>query len=363
MRTRTLLAAVLLGALLTTAGTAAAGPADGRTELRWSAAEPGPPPVLGLAPGRVLTVSFLDGSGGAWPVSELVAPEVPWLTVRRAAEHPHVAIVRTASDATARDGVPVNLVALLAGLSAPVHLTLGPGAVEAPTAVTVRITESRGAGAAIAGAETPRGADLDEAIRGYLLANPDVLREALDPRRQLAARVSERREELLGAAGVPVLGDAAGAVTVVEFFDYRCGYCKRSLDAVRSALLLAGVRLQMREYPILGEESDLAARAALAAARQEAYGAMHFALMAHEGEYDLPALVRIAQDLGLDVDRLRADMDSPQVAALIEANRELASRLGVTGTPAFLVVGPGGVEVSPGAVDADRLAAMVDAAG
>ena len=183
------------------------------------------------------------------------------------------------------------------------------------------------------------------------------------PPGRVASRVSERRDELVGAAGVPALGDLSGGVTVVEFFDYRCGYCKRSLDAVRGALLLAGVRVEMREYPILGAGSVRAARAALAAARQGAYEAAHVALMEHDGEFDAAAIDSIMRGLELDMDRLAVDMESEEIEGLIEANRELARRLGVTGTPAFLVLGPGGVEVSPGALDADRLAGIIDAAG
>ncbi len=354
-------AAVLLALLCVHAAGNTARPTDDRSEIEWSAPGSGPPPVVSLPPGRVVTVSFLDAGGSPWPVSELAGPEAPWLTVRRAAEHPHVAIVRTGAAATAPDGVAANLVALLAGLAAPVHLALKPDTTEGATAVTVRIAEARSAppaGAAVA----PRGADFDAAIRDYLLANPQVLREALDPTRQLAARVSEHRDELLGAAGVPALGDPSGGVTVVEFFDYRCGYCKRSLDAVRGALRLAGVRVQLREYPILGDASVRAARAALAAARQGAYEAAHFALMEHDGEFDAAEIDSIMRGLGLDMERLAADLDSAGIDALIDANRELAARLGVTGTPAFLVLGPGGVEVSPGALDADRLAELIAAA-
>ena len=119
----------------------------------------------------------------------------------------------------------------------------------------------------------------------------------------------------------------------------------------------------MREYPILGPQSVLAAKAALAAARQGAYEAAHLALMEHEGEFDEAAIETIMGELGLDLERLAADMASDEVEALIEANRDLAGRLGVTGTPAFLVLGPGGVEVSPGALDAERLERMIDAAG
>ena len=365
MRTRPLgaLAALFWLALLVPGAMADSPEPDRRTEIAWSAAGSGPSPVLMLPTHRAVTVSFVDAAGEPWPVSDLAVPTTTlWLTARRAKAHPHVAILTGAE--TAADGAgSANLVALLDGLATPVHLTLEPGPAGSATAVTVRIAERLGDDALADGSAVSRGAAFEAAVRDYLLANPGVLREALDPSRQLAARVAERRDELLAAAGVPALGDASGAVTVVEFFDYRCGYCKRSLEAVRGALLQAGVRVQMREYPILGEESVYAARAALAAARQGAYEAAHFALMEHGGAFDDASIGSIMRELGLDVERLLADMASDEIAGLIEANRELAARLGVTGTPAFLVLGPGGVEVSPGALDAERLAAMIDAAG
>ena len=338
---------------------AAPGSADredaGHRVVELSAASGGAVPDIGLPPGRVVTVSFLDAEGTPWPAAEIIGPTADWLAYRSASKHGHVVFL----EGSGKRGSG-NLVALLDGLATPVHLGLAADASASATRVEVRVTDPR---ALTASAADGTQSGLNAAIREYLLANPQVLREALDPRRQLASRVSEHRQELLGAPGVPALGDLSGGVTVVEFFDYRCGYCKRSLDAVRGVLEKAGVRLEMREYPILGEGSVLAARAALAAARQGAYEAAHFALMEHEGGFDAGAVDSIMDGLGLDMERLAADMASEAVGALIGANRELAARLGVTGTPAFLVVGPGGVEVSPGAVDADRLAGMIDAAG
>ena len=162
---------------------------------------------------------------------------------------------------------------------------------------------------------------------------------------------------------MPAGGDETAAVTVVEFFDYRCGYCKRSLAAVRGALARERVRVEFREYPILGDDSVLAAQAALAAGLQGRYVDAHLALMAHEGDYDEESIARIAADRGLDAERLREDMQSTAVAALIEANRALAQRMGVSGTPAFLIAGPEEVLVSPGALDAGRLNDLIDAAG
>ena len=359
-RCRAAIPLILLALVLPGAVADPARPGEGRAEVEWSVSES--PPAIRLAPGRVATVSFLDSAGAPWPVSELAGPDAPWLTVRRGAAHPHVVIVETDAETDVGGNGAANLVALLDGLATPVHLTLVPEAGVSAMVVTLRITEPR-SGGAIAGYAAGRGAAFEAAVRDYLLANPRVIREALDPARQLASRVAEHREELTAAAGVPALGDLSGAVTVVEFFDYRCGYCKRSLDAVRAAVARSGVRVEMREYPILGAGSVLAAQAALAAARQGAYEAAHLALMEHEGEFDRGAIESLMGELGLDVERLTADMASDEIEALIEANRNLAGRLGVTGTPAFLVLGPGGVEVSPGALDAERLAAMIDAAG
>ena len=335
----------------------------GPTVIDWPASHPAAAPRLGLPPGRVATVSFLDSAGDPWPVSELEGSQAPWLSARRATDHAHVAILRTGLGEAGQGGTAGNLVALLTGLPEPVHLVLERRGAGAPTAVAVRVRLPRRGGPPAGAAVARRGSDFDSAVREYLLANPQVLREALDPARQLASRVAEHRGELLAAAGVPVLGDPAGGVTVVEFFDYRCGYCKQSLDAVRGLLEVAGVRVEMREYPILGGESETAARAALAAARQGAYEAAHFALMAHEGAFDAASVESIMRGVGLDVERLATDMALKETGALIEANRRLASRIGVTGTPAFLVLGPGGVEVSPGALDLDRLSRMIDAAG
>ena len=203
---------------------------------------------------------------------------------------------------------------------------------------------------------------VESIVRDYLLLNPDVIRDAMDPARRLASRASKMRPELLASPGVPSLGDPAGAVTVIEFFDYQCGYCKRSLDAVRAALAHPGVRVEMREYPFLGEGSVRAARAALAAARQDRYEPVHTALMEYQGEYSDVAIEALAGAAGADVERLMSDMESARVGELIEANHALARRLGVTGTPAFLVVGPERIEASPGAVDADGLRRMIAAA-
>ena len=231
----------------------------------------------------------------------------------------------------------------------------------------IRVAGASDSGEAVGGAgpvaAAPVDASMGSVIRDYLLANPDVLREALDPKRQLAAQAAHLRAEFLGAPGIPVAGDPDGPVTVVEFFDYRCGFCKRSLEAVHAALERPGVRVELREYPILGPDSERAARLALAAGMHGRYLDAHLVLMEREEGFGEELIEELAGVLGLDAARLRADMESPEVQARINANRELAGRLGVTGTPAFFVAGPERIEAVPGALDAARLNRLIDAAG
>ncbi|MCY3837703.1 MAG: DsbA family protein, partial [Gammaproteobacteria bacterium] len=201
----------------------------------------------------------------------------------------------------------------------------------------------------------------ESAIRDFLLAHPEVIREALDPVRQLATKAQLLRAEILGTDGVPAAGDPLGAVTVVEFFDYGCGYCKRSATAVRETIAKSGVRVELRDYPILGSDSELASRLALAAGLQGRYTEAHFALMEREGGLGPAAAADLATKLGLDVTRLEEDMQSAEVSARIEANRTLGQRLGIRGTPVFLVVGPETVHVAPGAIDGARIAETIRA--
>ena len=315
-------------------------------------------PALSLAKDAVTSVTFVDADGAPWPIAALrVADGGP--SAAREESHPHVAMLRSGSR-----GASGNVVALLDGLTEPVHLAVVR---DAPAAMRVRMRiAGRAAGGGTSANVAPdAGANLSKEaveaiVRDYLLANPGVLREALDPSRQLTTNVRRLRGEIVDQAGVPVAGDPSGSVTVVEFFDYNCGYCKRSADAVRAAAAHPGVRVELREYPILGEASERAAKLALAADLQGRYLDAHLALMERPRSLDDEGLPEeLAAMLGLDASRLRADMASAEVAARIDANRRLADRLGVTGTPAFLVFGPESVEVSPGALDASRLRGLI----
>ena len=336
-----------------------AGPAGTRTLALTLSAEEAIP-AIGIGQGSLATLSFADAAGRPLRIVEIESSSDD-VAIGLPASHPHVATLRRSGKRESEFG----LVALVEEIDMPVHLAV---TTKAPPASRVVVRIDRGGtanrmpdGTAPVPAGGSRPAGMDAVIREYLLAHPEVIREALDPARQLAAKVEALRDEIVGADGVPAAGDPAGAVTVVEFFDYRCGYCKRSADAVRVAIAAAGVRVELRDYPILGPDSERASRLALAAGLQGRYEDAHFALLEREEGFGPGAAADLAAELGLDAARLEADMESAAVAERIEANRALARRLGVTGTPAFLVLGPEAVRVAPGAVDGDRIAEMIEA--
>lgn len=202
-------------------------------------------------------------------------------------------------------------------------------------------------------------------LREALRTDPSILREAL-----MALEAAERREQegaaraaIAAAAEAlfrdpanPVLGNRQGAVTVVEFFDARCGYCKQMHPAVEQLLRRQpDVRLVMKDLPILGPASVQASRALLAAQRQGKYTELHAALMGLREEPAEPVLRREAERVGLDWARLRRDMDDPDVQRRLDANLRLARSLRIEGTPALVV---GGAMV-PGAVDLATMERLV----
>lgn len=197
-----------------------------------------------------------------------------------------------------------------------------------------------------------------------LLENPEIIEQAyqrlqeLRQAQQAAATIQfiiSRREDFEQDVNAPVLGNPNGDVTVVEFFDYNCPYCKRAADVVDE--LIANdqkVRLVYREWPILNEGSVFAARAALASREQEKYAQMHKALMSAP-RVDETVTLKIAADLGLNLDKLRADMQKPEVEAHIRLSMDLARGLNINGTPTFVV----GEVVAPGLVPLDQLNGLV----
>ncbi len=206
---------------------------------------------------------------------------------------------------------------------------------------------------------------LGKSIRDYLLANPEVLVEAMqelerkqDGQRDATAQkvISERQADLFSDTDSPVAGNPNGDVVIVEFNDYQCPYCKRSYQAMKSVVGADGkVKVIYKDLPILGEASKIAALAALASVAQGKHLALHNALMEFNGKLDRDKILEIAVSVGLDRARLEKDMEDPKLKQIIERNLELASALGVRGTPAFVV----GKQFVPGAVDAAALKQLI----
>ncbi|WP_306006481.1 DsbA family protein [Aquicoccus porphyridii] len=204
-----------------------------------------------------------------------------------------------------------------------------------------------------------------ELVLETIRENPEIVMEAVAilEARQAEAQaatqaevLSRERDTLERDPNAPVLGNPEGDVTVVEFFDYNCPYCRRVKPEIE-ALLEAdpNVRLVYREWPILGEGSVFAAGAALAAREQGLYEEFHWAMMGMTGRAEESSVLRIAEDIGLDVAQLRRDMEAQEIDAHIETSMRLAQALGITGTPSFVI----GDALVPGVVDVDKLHSLV----
>lgn len=201
-----------------------------------------------------------------------------------------------------------------------------------------------------------------------LRENPELVLEALQAleARQAEAQaataasvLAEERVTLDRDPNAPVLGNPDGDVTIVEFFDYNCPYCKRAMPEINALLSEdTNVRLVLREWPILSEGSAFAARAALASRQQGKYAEMHDALMTMRGKVEAEAVLRIAGEVGLDVEKLKVDMQSPEVEEHIATSMRLAEALGFNGTPSFVV----GDQLIPGFVEKPQLVEAVTAA-
>ncbi|QBY00998.1 DsbA family protein [Rhodophyticola sp. CCM32] len=187
-------------------------------------------------------------------------------------------------------------------------------------------------------------------IRSYLLENPEVLMEAIAVLEQRQAQSEAARDMDLVAANADLLfnsttawegGNPDGDIVLVEFLDYRCGYCRRAFPEVEQLIEADGnIRLVIVEFPILGAQSVLAARFALSARileGDESYKDIHDALMVMRADVTEDSLIRLADGLGFDGDAILAGMDDPGIDAVLEANYALGQRLQISGTPSFVM--------------------------
>jgi protein-disulfide isomerase len=207
-----------------------------------------------------------------------------------------------------------------------------------------------------------------EILREALRTDPSILADAIAAMQaagqaleqaRLREAIAANAEALYRDPGDPALGPARAAVTLVEFTDYRCPYCRRMHPVIAELLRREpGLRVVVKEIPILGPASVTAARAGLAAHAPGGFPRFHDALMRLRGEPDEAALLQLAAETGLDPARLLRDMNSETVTRRLNANLELAQTLGIQGTPAYVV----GETLLPGAVPIERLREAVAAA-
>jgi protein-disulfide isomerase len=192
--------------------------------------------------------------------------------------------------------------------------------------------------------------ELREEIRAYLLENPEVLIEAMDvlqAREEKAATlrdvqmVSSLNDVIFHNSNDWVGGNPDGDITLVEFMDYRCGYCRQAYAEVEELIKSDGkIRFVVKEFPILGEASLISSQFAISVLQlhgNEAYDKVHDALMTLRGEPSPETLTRLASDLGLEPQPILDRMNSAEVMQVIKDNHELATQMEITGTPAFVL--------------------------
>lgn len=188
--------------------------------------------------------------------------------------------------------------------------------------------------------------EIQKIVHDYLVSNPEVLLEASQAlqqkqqqnmQQQAKSAIQENASQLFQGK-LTTVGNAKGNVTIVEFFDYQCIHCKKMSPTMGSLIKKdSDLRVIYKEFPIFGKSSEMASRAALAAGMQGKYQAMHEALFKIEKRLDKQLILDTAKSVGLDLAKLKKDMDSKEVTDILESNRKLAEKLHLMGTPAFIV--------------------------
>lgn len=207
--------------------------------------------------------------------------------------------------------------------------------------------------------------ELDGIIKDYLLKNPEVLMESVNNYRTNQQKAEEGKaadalkENLAYLHGdtLPDVGNKKGDVVVVEFFDYNCGYCKQAYEAVQEGLNQdKNLRFVFVDLPILSESSKVASKYALAAQKQGKYFELHQALMKFKGPKSDETILKLAADAGLNVDKLKTDLNDPSIEATLSKNQELAQKLAISGTPGFII----GDEIVRGYVPYNAMKTIID---
>ena len=201
-------------------------------------------------------------------------------------------------------------------------------------------------------------AELNAVIEDFIRNNPEVVRDVLIAlaTREEAERKQSGLAKVRDDLGDPVMGNPDGKITLYEFSDYNCGYCKRVFEPIQQILNdNPDVRLVIKEFPILSQSSLVAAKAAIAAEMQGKFGAFHIAMMTYRGQITDAVVMRLAAQAGVDEKQLKLDMENQKTAAIIQRTREAAATLEINGTPCLVV----GNTVIPGAIGLDELVKLI----
>lgn len=211
-------------------------------------------------------------------------------------------------------------------------------------------------------------AAMEDFVRDFILNNPEVLMESVNRYKQQEEKKADSdaltalekyKDFIYNNKDMPQTGNPKADITVVEFFDYNCGYCKRAYEAVQETLDKdKNVRFIFVELPILSEQSKTAADWAMAAQKQGKYFEFHKGLMTFNGPKNEEAMAKVAKDIGLDVEQMKKDAASPETKALLAKKVEVAQALRITGTPGFIV----GDQIVRGYVPYDGMKAIIDEA-
>ena len=211
-------------------------------------------------------------------------------------------------------------------------------------------------------------AEIEKIARDYLLKHPEVLQEMMQALQDKQARdqaakqtsaISDQAKTLFRSDNDFVAGNPKGDVTMVEFFDYNCGYCKKGFPEVMSLMDKdKNLRVVLKELPVIGGENSVyAAKAAIASIKQGKYWELHQALISFQGHVTPEVVDQASTDVGLNLAQLKKDMDSPETLKVLESNLKLSDQMSISGTPAFVI----GDQVIGGYVPEKDLASTVEA--
>ena len=209
--------------------------------------------------------------------------------------------------------------------------------------------------------------DIEDIIYEYIMENPEIILESVDNLRKKMEASSIESDNFLkdefdtfaNDNNIPNFGDPNAKVIIIEFVDYNCGYCKKSLDAITRLLNSElSLKVSFRDYPILSASSKFAAKAALAAKKQGKYFELHSELLNVKGNLSEEKILEIAKNIDIDVAKLKIDMEDPEIAVIIQNNENLAKKLNIRGTPTFIING----KLYAGALEFDKLRALIDKA-